>query len=881
MKYFSWVLLFISCFIFSKKLLAGNPTFTFVENKNQWDNQIRYRAEIPNGVLFLHKNSLQYTLYDGKALAQIHDLQQAQKSEKTERNIDFYNTSIQAHSFLVNFEGANDLPNLIAKKPVSWKNNYFLSNNPKRWAREVSSYEEITYQNLYAGIDLKFYTHTQKLKYEFIVNAHTDANQIKMVYSHADKLWLDADGNLVIQTSLGEIKEQKPYCYQLIKGKKVSVPARFVLENNIVKFIFPKGYDQNHALVIDPEIIFATYFGGADESWAYTSTYDAEENMYAAGLAFGQNLPLTLGAFDVNFSGFVDIIVSKLNATGTILLYSTFIGGIEYEAPIKLAINAQQELVIMLGTLSTDLPTQANSFDKTSNGQDDIYLIKLNATGSDFLGSTYLGGSEVELGYFEGDLAILETGEIYITGGTKSTNFPIKNPFQAQKKDSHDGFLVKLNNNLSAMIWGTYLGGDEYDVIQNIKIKNDKVYLIGHTYSNNLPTTPGVIQPNYITNGAFFITIFNEEGNVETLTYLAKSINGFTSFIEIDEEENVYAMGNVSYNYPVTPNTYSNPNGGVFIHKLNPTLTQTVFSTAVLPSANDGSFPIGFMIDACGRIIIMLEDESFNIPSPITPNAFQPEKENNTSTLYLMVLTKNAQELFYGTYFGKNLHAHGRSNFSPKGMIYQNICICGNNLVFPTQPADVIFPKKPSGVCNELFIKFDLGSIVNEDFQILDPITLQPLQNGCNITQALLRYEGVLPNSFVWEIDGVEVAKNQAEVLVNFPDSKIYHIKVKIDDPASCTQVIEKDFETGKGDFAINADIKTCQGDAVQLTASGGTKYTWTPTDGLDNPTIGNPVANPTQTTTYTVSIEGQAGCKADKLVKVEVFPAIKIDFEV
>ena len=190
----------------------------FFENNNQWDAQVKYRAEIPSGFLFLKQNSLQFSFYDAEPINKIHDHHQNTGLGKQEETP----SKIKAHSYEIEFIQANQNPQLktAGKYPANF--NYFLGKDKSRWASDVETFNQITYQNLYDNIDMKLFASVSNVTYEFLLAPYADANQIKLKYKYIDKI-SRKNGVLVLKTSVNEVRELKPYSYQLVNGKKVGL----------------------------------------------------------------------------------------------------------------------------------------------------------------------------------------------------------------------------------------------------------------------------------------------------------------------------------------------------------------------------------------------------------------------------------------------------------------------------------------------------------------------------------------------------------------------------------------------------------------------------------------------------------------------------------
>ena len=485
----------------------------FFENNNQWDTQVKYRAEIPNGFLFLKQNSLQFSFYDAEPINKMHANHHNTGLGKQEETP----SKIKAHAYEIEFVKANQNPQLktAGKYPANF--NYFLGKDKSRWASDVETFNQITYQDLYDNIDMKLYASASNVKYEFLVDANTDPSQIKLKYKHVDKISLK-NGVLIIKTSINEVRELKPYSYQLVNGKKVEVPSEFVLRGKEVHFKFPNGYDKTQPLVIDPDIVFVTYSGSFANNFGNTATYGENGTLYTAGIVFGQDFPLTSGAFNVDFEGAVDIGILKFDKQGKNLLYGAFLGGEDTDTPHSMIMNSNNELVIMGSTSSLDFPTTTSAFQTVfgggsivsppsgqySNGSD-IFISKINSSGNSLLASTYLGGSGndgvFELGNllvdnygdeFRGDVFTDAANNIYIASSTASNDFPIVATASVVGGGERDAVVVKMNPNLSNINWSRFVGGNGADNANSVKVNAiGEVFICGGTSSTNFNPTIG------------------------------------------------------------------------------------------------------------------------------------------------------------------------------------------------------------------------------------------------------------------------------------------------------------------------------------------------------------------------------------------------------
>ena len=260
------------------------PKIIFEENKNQWPDVVKFRAEIPGGNLFLEQNTFTY-LYQ-ESINWHHD----------HRNESGGPVKVHCHAYKMNFENANPDAEISGNNRYAWHRNYYLGNDPKKWASDVPLYAQVYYKDLYENIDVQVYNVDNNLKYDIIVHEGGDPKNIRLKYDGTDGLHIQ-NGHLFIHTSAYDLLEQKPYAYQEINGQKVEVPCSYVLKNNSVSFAVG-DYDTSLPLVIDPTLIAATYSGSQSDNWGFTATYDQGGNIYIGGIVTGAGYPYTVGAWD-------------------------------------------------------------------------------------------------------------------------------------------------------------------------------------------------------------------------------------------------------------------------------------------------------------------------------------------------------------------------------------------------------------------------------------------------------------------------------------------------------------------------------------------------------------------------------------------------------
>jgi gliding motility-associated-like protein len=420
----------------------------FIENKGQWASEARFKAEVPDGALFVTDKGFVYNYASHEDMAQFDEHHAHDPAHNGKIGTDGI---VHMHAYKVNFQGANAGIKYVTEEKQQTYFNYFIGKDKSKWAGNVGLFRKITQQEVYNGVDVKIYSKGVSMKYDFIVKPNADASQIKLSFQDVSPV-LRPDGSLFIKSSVNEVTELAPYTYQMIDGKERAVKSNYKLANGVVSFEFPEGYDKTQALVIDPVLVFATYSGGTGNGngyYAYSTTYDDLGNMYASSGAYHFGWPTTGGAYQSQFNGTPnsgasrEVGINKYNSTGSTLIYSTYYGGAGNEFPHALKVNNAGELVLTGSTNSADLPVTTGCYDNSLGGSSDMFVAHFNATGTNLIGATYVGGSNTEptafsfngtnsitdnnAGYSSPmELTFDNTGNIWLVGNTNSNDIIIE-----------------------------------------------------------------------------------------------------------------------------------------------------------------------------------------------------------------------------------------------------------------------------------------------------------------------------------------------------------------------------------------------------------------------------------------------------------------------
>ncbi|HEY6212241.1 MAG TPA: SBBP repeat-containing protein [Vicinamibacterales bacterium] len=503
--------------------------------------------------------------------------------------------------------------------------NYFLGNDPARWRTGLPAFEQVVYRDLWPGINLAFRGAGGELKYEFTVQPGANVAAIQLAYRDAKSLSLDKDGNLQIETTLGVLTDVRPISYQIIGGERRPISSHYSLNDAGYGFEIDR-YDSTQPLVIDPGLVYSTFIGGFAAGAAIA--VDSAGNAYITGQTSSMDFPTTTGAFDTSFNGgfnLDDAFITKLNATGSALVYSTFLGGSSYDQGWGIAVDAAGNAYITGDTSSADFPTTPGAYATTLKGGSDAFVTKLDPTGSVLVYSTFIGGgtSSVNGGTSNDQgkgIAVDAAGNAFVVGSTSSADFPTTSgAFDQSQNGSADVFVTKLNGAGSALVYSTVLGTSDLDIGQGIAIDSaGHAYVTGFTYSADFPTTPGAFDPTY--NGGFqdaFVTKLDATGSTLVYsTFLGGNVWENANAIAVDAAGNAYVTGETtSTNFPTTPGAFNetfNGTSDVFVTELNAAGSALVYSTFVGGSAADGGY--GIAVDSTGNAYVTGATDSAVFP---------------------------------------------------------------------------------------------------------------------------------------------------------------------------------------------------------------------------------------------------------------------------
>jgi len=526
------------------------------------------------------------------------------------------------HVIRMRFQGANPDAKITGLEKLPGIVNYFIGQDRKKWRTNIPAYARVKHKDVYPGIDIAYYGNQRQLEFDFIVAPGANPNVIKLAVEGADRLDVDAQGDLVLHVGDGQLRLQKPLVYQAMKGIRQEVSGSYVLTSpNQVRFQVADIF----VTKLDPTgsgLVYSTYLGGSGFDAGLGIAVDAAGNAYVTGGTFSTDFPTTLGAFQTTSSGGNDAFVTKLNPTGSALLYSTYLRGAFGES---IAVDAAGNAYVAGIARPTDFPTTLGAFQTASGGGGDAFVTKLNLTGSALVYSTYLGGSDFDVAR---GIAIDAAGNAYVSGFTASTNFPTTlGAFQTTYGGGAlDAFVAKVDPTGSVLVYSTYLGGSDIDGSVGIAVDAaGNAYVTGGTSSTNFPTTPGAFQT---AGGGAFVTKVSPTGTGLAYSTRLGGVSGGDGGqgVAVDAAGNAYVTGGTdSTDFPTTANAFQPAYGGgpedAFVAKLNPTGSALIYSTYLGGSGDDIGF--GIALDTLPNPNAYVTGSTSSANFATTPGAFQ------------------------------------------------------------------------------------------------------------------------------------------------------------------------------------------------------------------------------------------------------------------
>jgi hypothetical protein len=551
-------------------------------------------------------------------------------------------------------------------------------------------------------VDLVFYGRSQRLEYDFIVAPGANPGEIRLEFDGAEGIRVDSHGDLVVKTAAGEVRQHRPAVYQEVNGRRQVIQGGYALLSRRTAAFRIGSYDRTRPLVIDPVLSYATFLGGGSMDLAMDAAADASGNIYVVGGTTSRNFPVTSGAVQPAYAGGVDIMpeegigigdgfVAKISPDGSSILYSTFLGGNDGDIAMAIAVDSSGNAYVTGFTRSGNFPITEGALQTSYAGGKnwsadfpfhfgDAFVTKLDASGA-LVYSTYLGGTGTDWAMA---IAVDAAGNAHVVGATSSADFPTSEgaiqrtyaggepvPDAFPGMDLGDGFVTKLNDKGTEILYSTYLGGSKSDLLSGIVVDaSGASYVAGISWSKDFPATPGAYRA---AGGGSDVVVakLNESG---TALLYASTFGGTGADecygVAVDAGGNAHVSGRTrGMGFPVTPNAYqTKPAGGddAFLAKLNAAGTELVYATYLGGKAAEDCFRPA--VDAAGNAYIAGASRSPDFPT--TPDAIQ-RRLSGQHNAFVAKFDPSGSALTYSTLLaGKDDGKAMRVTLDPAGNVY-------------------------------------------------------------------------------------------------------------------------------------------------------------------------------------------------------------------
>ena len=576
--------------------------------------------------------------------------------------------------------GAKANPGFSGMEELPGKSNYFIGNKPENWHTNIPNYRKVSEHDIYPGIDLVYYGTQRQLEYDFVIAPGVSPSKIQIVFSGAKHLHEDANGDLLLSAAdKDDVRLHKPVAYQQVGNEKQLVAANYVLnENNRVAFSIG-NYDSSRPLIVDPILAYSTYLGGSGIDAANAIAIAPDNTAFVTGSTVSADFPV-VHRLEGNANS--DAFVSKISVDGSTLLYSTYLGGENSDLGSGIAVDNSGSAYVVGRTISPHFPVGPFFINSECGGDGKCgaslntagflvtngFITKLNPAGSALVYSSFIGEYD---DVFAQAVAVDANNNAYITGivtpdftptvpiippALPPPPFPITASAFQRTIVGNNAFVMKIGSIGNVILYSSYLGGSVEDIGYGIGLDgNANAYITGLTYSPDLRTTPGALQPAYGGAGDGFVAKVNTNvagaASLNYLTYLGGSGLDQGNAIAVDATGNAYiAGGTASSAFGFVPNGFQSANAGegdAFVAKLT---TTGAFSYFTYFGGTKADSATGIAVDSSSNVYITGVTVSTDMPT--AGAVFQPNYGGGNADSFVAKLDSLGKTLLYSSYLG-------------------------------------------------------------------------------------------------------------------------------------------------------------------------------------------------------------------------------------
>lgn len=905
----------------------------FIENKGQWPQEVLFLSQTKGMDVWLTTNGIVYDFYQSTSVTN------QQTALLPDQRTSEYSRAGQVVQWKFNGEQIESTAEGKGQKASYY--NFFKGNNPSEWATNVRLYEEVMIKNVFNEIDLHYYFEEGNVRYDYVVHPGADVSAINLSASGTDELYVK-NGDLMTRTRFGDVAQGKLFAYQTINGTKKEVPCDFIVTGKTVTFavgaydknseliidpliwstfiggaleetvngmstdaannIYLTGsmYSINYPTTVGAydlsqnggqdayltklsangnTLIYSSFFGGngIGTELGYSVTVDVSGNAYVTGVVGSSDFPSTVGAFDVSANG-TDVFVTKFNALGNGLVYSTFLGGNGQDYGLSIAIDATLNAYVTGYTNSGNFPVTVGVYDANYTGNtltQDVFVTKLNPAGSALIFSTYLGGNGSDYG---NSIAVDASGNVYVTGSCSST-YPLFPATFGSYDDTQNGgddvFVAKFNPTATALVFSTFIGGTTNDAGTSISVDaSNNIFVAGYAASVTFPVTVGAFDQSHNSGvrDAFILKLNAAGTSLIYSTFVGGSGDDRATSLAINSSGVVYFSGiTTSTNFPTTIGSHDEvANGGWdgYVAQLNATGSALVYSSFFGGTGND--FINAIRDDGNGGLLI-----SGGVASSDLPTTIGSYDQTYNGGAYDIAVAKfctppivtasantplcSGQTLNLSTAGGSTYSWSGPNGFTSS---LQNPTLPNVNSSNAGTYSVVI---TTSGGCSgTTTVNVTIGAppvpVIASNSPLCAGQTLNLTATGG------ISYSWAGPNGFSSSLQNPSITNTSASATGTY--------SVTVTGSSGCTTIATLSVTVNALPvITATSNSPVCEGSALNLSASGATSYSWsgpnTFSSSQQNPSVSNVTLSAAGT--YTVSGTGSNGCIGTGSVSVNI----------
>ena len=641
--------------------------------------------------------------------------------------------------FSLRFDGAGPV-SPQGRAPRGHASNHLLGNDPDLWVRGARDFDEVVYEGLYDGVDLRFYFRDGALKYDFALVDGRNFGQVRCRYEGIEGLSIDAlSGDLLVRTRAGTLRDSRPVALDPSSSTMVGVPADFRLTGGTSwGFALPERLCDGRPVTIDPGLVFGTFIGGSGWDQMRCITTDDEGYIYVSGNIESPEFNITPGAYDAEYQVCKGVVL-KLEPDGSDVVWSTYYGGKNYTGGFPrfnthsktISLRPDGSILLVGMTGLSDFPTTVDAYSRTKSGLSgttDLFILVLGPDGDELVYGSYLGGSKDETCRAH----ILDTdGSLLILCDGYSEDMPVTTgAYCTTSTGGGDLNLIRLDSSLNKVLYCTYMGGTDWEAVSDLAIDaQGNVYIGAYSRSSDFPTTSGAFCTTVddpFTNGIFMI--FNRTGHLLYSTYIGGTRNDWVTQVKLAPNGTLYiVLETESDDFPIkgpgAHGLYGMRDAALLVFDSGMRLT---YGTCIGGSKREAAQG-ALLDDSRGTLYLSISTESSNVattlgsfcPLPVSMPFYECIIGINTSTL----------KTTYSTYIWSGAYWNTQDPYSVWGEV---LAVDPDGAVLLTGYTNAVdFPTTPGAYCIEYQGGYNDGYIIKLDPR---PVELPPAPAGVRAT---------------------------------------------------------------------------------------------------------------------------------------------------